>query len=324
MIAFLETHNIALRNVGKNKTIYQTLQTLNNTYYGRFHAIHDTLLHRTATDALISEIKLGPSVIVHGKAGMGKSGCLQELINYCRENQILYVAVKLDRNIPSENAIHFGQQLGLPDTLVSCMNDIAAGKDCVIILDQLDALRWSNIHSGDAISICKELISEAERLNQQNSNQIALVFASRTFDLENDRNLRELFDVSNSEQLSTTWRKLEVGPFSEQEILEIIGESYRHLSNRLKELLHTPSSLYVWSKLDRKRNMSNIATVFDLMTEWWKEIVDQCAVLRQDLSRVVFANRHILPEKIVALDYAELPALKLHTPYDIIGGRGRG
>lgn len=150
------------------------------------------------------------------------------------------------------------------------------------------------------------------------------MFASRTFDLENDRNLRELFDVSNSEQLSTTWRKLEVGPFSEQEILEVIGESYRHLSNRLKELLHTPSSLYVWSKLDRKRNMSNIATVFDLMTEWWKEIVNQCAVLRQDLSRVVFANRHILPEKIVALDYTELPALKLHPPYDIIGGRGRG
>lgn len=279
VIAFLETHNIALRNVGKNKTIYQTLQTLNNTYYGRFHAIHDTLLHRTATDALISEIKLGHSVIVHGKAGMGKSGCLQELINYCRENQILYVAVKLDRNIPSENAIHFGQQLGLPDTLVSCMNDIAAGKDCVIILDQLDALRWSNIHSGDAISICKELISEAESLNRQNISHISLVFASRTFDLENDRNLRELFDVSNSKHSSTVWRKLEVGPFSEQEVLEIVGASYHNLSGRLKDLLHTPSSLYVWTKLDRKRNVNNIATAFDLMTEWWKEIEDQCTAL---------------------------------------------
>jgi hypothetical protein len=45
-------------------------------------------------------IDSGNSLIIHGKAGRGKSGCTVDIINYCEEKAIPYLAIKLDKRIP--------------------------------------------------------------------------------------------------------------------------------------------------------------------------------------------------------------------------------
>lgn len=59
-------------------------------------------------------LESGKSLLVHGKAGRGKSGCTEDIINYCNERKIQYIAIKLDKRIPSGNAERWGQELGLP------------------------------------------------------------------------------------------------------------------------------------------------------------------------------------------------------------------
>lgn len=120
VVEYLEKQNVYLLNFGNSNTVFQRIQTINEVYWGNYPAIHGTLIHRTESLKLIDAINKGKSAILHGKAGMGKSGCLQELVNYLKENQILYLTIKLDKYIPEQSARNFGSQLGLPGSPVYC------------------------------------------------------------------------------------------------------------------------------------------------------------------------------------------------------------
>lgn len=274
VVEYLEKQNVYLLNFGNSNTVFQRIQTINEVYWGNYPAIHGTLIHRTESLKLIDAINKGKSAILHGKAGMGKSGCLQELVNYLKENQILYLTIKLDKYIPEKSARNFGSQLGLPGSPVYCLASLAAQKHCVLILDQLDALRWSNIHSGDALTICREMIREAERINRLENGNISLVFSSRTFDLENDAGLRSLFE--NGEDSPITWSRIKVEPFSDDELVRIIGDQVRQFSPKLQDILRTPSSLFVWTRLNSKKHRNPILSVYGLMEQWWNQIQGDC------------------------------------------------
>lgn len=274
VIGYLEKQDIHLLNLGMNDTVFKRIQSLNDIYWGYYPAINGVLFYRSASTKIVEAINNRQSVILHGKAGMGKSGCLQELINYLKTNQILYLTVKLDKNIPEQSAQNFGKQLGLPGSPVRCLTSLASQKQCVLILDQLDALRWSSIHSSDAITICKEMIREAELINRLENGNISLVFASRTFDLENDVGLRGLFEKDDN--IKTSWAKVDVGPFSKDELSQIIGDKINQLSDKLQGLLQTPSSLFVWTKLENGKQRNHISSVYELMDQWWCQIQSNC------------------------------------------------
>lgn len=65
----------------------------------------------------------------------------------------------------------------------------------MIIFDQLDAIRWTNTHSSTAIDVCKEMIRQVEQLNLERKNNISIVFVCRTYDYENDKSIKSLFNV---------------------------------------------------------------------------------------------------------------------------------
>jgi len=275
VVDYLEERDIHVRNYGCNQRIVEKISTLNRTHWDEYHAIFDNLVHRSATDEIISDIQAGCSVILHGKAGSGKSGCLQELINYCNYNHILYLALKLDKHVPCFSADAYGKQLGLPESPIHCLTTLAAGKTCILILDQLDSLRWTSNHSSEALSVCKELISQAAAINKYSKGKIAIIFASRTFDLENDKGLNSLFE-SKEKSSVLSWSKVNIEFFTADDVVKIIGSSYNSLSPRLKMLLLSPSSLYVWTKLEDIDKANGISSVSELMSVWWSQIQKQC------------------------------------------------
>lgn len=272
IVDYLNENDFHLRILGADSTVVQRISVINDTYWGIYPAINDSLFHRAASDQIISELSCGRSVILHGKAGMGKSGCLQEVIDYLKEQSIPYLAVKLDKQKMEQSADHFGKTLELPESPVHCLAQLSAGQKCVLIIDQLDALRWSSIHSADAITICKELIQQADVLNRQENADISIIFATRTFDLENDSGIKTLFEFSDDEK-SKTWTRIAVNEFTQDEIKTIIGDEYNNLSQRLKVILRTPSSLYVWSQLDKGARDDAISTAYELISQWWGQII---------------------------------------------------
>jgi len=149
-------------------------------YWGIYQFINDRLVHRAETDLAVRQIEKGHSVILHGKAGAGKSGCVEEIIQYLNAQHILYLGIKLDKNVPETSADEYGKKLGLPESPIYCLNTLSAGSPCVLILDQLE--------------------------------------------------------------------KVAVDVFSEEEVSQLVGAEFCKLSSRLKKLLQTPASMFVWSK----------------------------------------------------------------------------
>ncbi len=271
VVDYMASHGVHIRNYRFDDKVLSRINCLNEVYWGIYQPIGGQLIHRTATDSIIEQIKKGNSVILHGKAGSGKSGCIQEVINFLKASGVLYLSIKLDKNSPVMSADKYGIDLGLPQSPVYCLHTLSAGKECVLILDQLDSLRWTSNHSARALDVCKEMLTQAEAINNNEGGKISIIFVTRTFDLENDKGLQLLFDNKNSDVF--IWKKICVDLLSNKNVQDIIGEDYPKLSNRLKILLQTPSSLFVWSRLDKREKTNSITSVYQLMDAWWNQVL---------------------------------------------------
>lgn len=277
VIDYMEKNGFHPRHYGYDTRVLERINVLNHTHWDEFSAIYDELIHRTATERVINDLHAGKSVILHGRAGFGKSGCLQEVIDSLNEEGTLYLAVKLDKHTPAVSADGYGRELGLPESPVYTLSAMAAGEKCVLILDQLDSLRWTNRHSSTALDVCKELIKQAESINRYQNGNVSIIFAARTFDLENDKGLKSLFENADQErQRGLVWSRVKVDSFTEKEVTEIIGTRYKQLPSRLQKLLLTPSSLYVWTQLEENSSKNHVSSVYGLMENWWAQIQNQC------------------------------------------------
>jgi len=145
--------------------------------------IGDKVIPRAEASRIIESIANGQDVVVHGTAGYGKSGVLYELTEYLYQQNIPYLPIRLDRRIPDKNAKQFGEDLGLPDSPAYPLAGLAADRKCVLILDQLDAIRWTAAHSSAAMDVYKELLRQVRSLRRTGKN-ITIVFACRSFDME--------------------------------------------------------------------------------------------------------------------------------------------
>ena len=295
LMEYLKKQKISLRDIRRDERVLLQIQTLNDVRWGYFLPINGVLLHRRATEQLIQEFEAGSSLILHGRAGAGKSGCAEEFIQYLKKKEILYLAIKLDKEIPQKSADDYGKELGLPQSPVYCLNAFAPQKPCVLILDQLDSLRWTSTHSASALDVCKEMIRQAEEINKNHGGQISILMVSRTFDLETDPGLQSLFEQPKEKE-TIKWSKIQVGLLSDDEVQNIVGQPYVHMPMKLKKTLQIPSSLLVWSHLksDDKRNA--VTSSFQLMEEWWSQILNNCQQMSLDHQRVCSCK-----DKIVSL-----------------------
>ena len=108
--------------------------------------------------------------------------------------------------------------MGLPASIAHCIDSIAKNKNAVLILDQLDALRWTQAHSGVALTVCIQLIRELKAINYEREHKISLVFVCRSYDLENDSGIKSLFEEDNEYK----WEKIVVDLLNETEIKDCL------------------------------------------------------------------------------------------------------
>jgi hypothetical protein len=264
-----------LGEIIEDEKLISQIKNLNNEYKKLFSSLKAGLIERKETYDCIEKIKKDNSIIIHGKAGYGKSGCTMGIINYCEEKEIEYIAIKLDKRIPNGNLSDWSKKLGFPLTIPEAINQISSDKKAVIILDQLDAIRWTESNSYEAISICTELINKVKKLNIDREQKISIIFVCRTYDLENDNNIKFLFNQNNENELK--WKKIEVEKLNKEDTKELVGEKYLNFIPKLKDLLRIPSNLYIWEHLDFKKDeiQHNITTTKDLIKKWFEQLQDK-------------------------------------------------
>ena len=315
---FFQKNNIAYRNLQGDQTIWPRMMTLNKEYRKTFAKLSCGVLNREASDKCFKRIIEGKSIIIHGDAGMGKSGCTENIIDWCIANEIPYIAIKLDKHLPEFNSRKWGELLGLPASISHCINSVSLDRRAVIILDQLDALRWTQSKSSDAIAVCSEIIDEVSTINERRAIPISFVVVCRSYDIEHDISIKSLF--STDEAYEIEWEKICIDFLEEKTVAKIVGDSYRDMSPRMRQLLRIISNLYIWDHLNY-RNLTNIETTTQLVSEWWNQILmnaHKTGISSQDLENIkkvmvdfcdqkgrLIVPKSLLREKGPALTYLE-------------------
>ena len=175
------------------------------------------LIQREETTKVLDGLQQDGVVVLHGAAGCGKTGVLYELTQTLTQQGNAYIPIRLDRRIPANTPRQFGHDLGLPESPTWCLESQAGNKTAVLILDQLDALRWTSAHSANALDVCKLLVLEVRNLRDL-GRDISVVLACKTFDLEHDPEIKNWLKESSSLKC----RRVEVKPLPEEAVKEVM------------------------------------------------------------------------------------------------------
>lgn len=267
---YFTNQGIVFRLKDGDKRIAPRINEINQEYRENFRTLLGGFIHREEFDDCIKVIENEKSAIISGSAGYGKSGCTEAILNYCEERKIPCIAIKLDRKIPHKNCEIWGKELGFPDSIAHSIHCISRNENAVIILDQLDALRWTQTNSSEALAVCMELIRQVEYLNFERKKKIITIFVCRTYDLENDNNINSLF--KKNENSESDWEIVKVEELKDDVVKKIVGKRYERLSLRLKKLLRIPSNLYIWQHLDREEVYADCLTTSHLIEKWFEQI----------------------------------------------------
>lgn len=266
---YFETQEISFRNLANDNRILPRIKELNEEYKYAFNLFPSGMIFREESKLCYEYIKQGASIIIHGQAGAGKSGCTTNIINFCEQESIPYLAIKLDKRIPIDNTKTWSNTMELPASISHCIDSISKNRNAVLILDQLDALRWTQAHSGIALTVCMQLIREINAVNYERQHKISLIFVCRSYDLENDSGIKSLFEKDDENK----WKKVAINLLNDTEIKQVVGSAFDGLSEKNRKLLRVASNLYIWGKLDGTQDNEKIEATYHLVKAWWNQIV---------------------------------------------------
>jgi len=322
--SYLNKHGIQPNQLRRNRGIAPRIKELQIGFEDSLEKglINEHLIPRDETDKCLKSLERGKQIIIHGSAGSGKSGILYELVNKLKESDILWLGVRLDRQIPQTNASQFGKDLGLPDSPINCLAALSGEKLCVIVLDQLDALRWTSVHSLSSLEVCKELIRQVNVLNNEGRN-IGVVLSCRTFDLQHDPEIKSLLE----KPLVREWNKINVSPLSSDLVKKEIGKKFHSLSVRQKEVLSNMQNLKLWTELATSDNYPVFQSASDLLTTSWQrrhEEIERQGIPSEQINEIINKlvewlqqNNLVTAPEIIVADYSLL-AIKALKSYGIL------
>lgn len=267
LLTYLERQGILLKQLGIN-TVMPVVSRLQNDFKESIkpNLINGNLIKRIETDKCIEALNQDGLLIITGDSGVGKSGVLYELTTCFEKEGIVYLPLRVDRQIPKINAFHYGNEIGFSDSPVYSIGSIIDNEKAVIIIDQLDAIRWTGSHSANALDVCKELINQVLFLKRQ-GKQINLIVSCRSFDLKYDPELKNWFD-NKVENLEFKWESIEVNPFTDGNLKDVLGDKYSGFDTKQRTLLSTPQNLYMWLEIQTEYDF-HFVTSIDLIREFW-------------------------------------------------------
>lgn len=318
LVDYLGTQKIEMRLRDGDNRILPRLSEINQEYRDAFRKLKEGLVHRKEFDDCIKAIQSEQSFIISGGAGYGKSGCTEAIIDYCELKNIPYIAIKLDQRVPHGSCETWGRELGLSSSIVHAMHCISKNEKAVIVLDQLDALRWTQANSSESLLVCMELIRQVQHFNRDRKNKIIVVFVCRAYDLENDNNISSLFEKEDDAS-KNNWMVVHVQNFDEDTVKKIIGKRYDQLSPKLKKLLQIPSNIYIWQHLDKGQSYNDCLTASHLIEKWYQQIckksatvgvsekavieTEKCIVNTLDRMGRLYAPKQVLNVETAGLEY---------------------
>lgn len=279
----MQTRGFNLRVYENDERIFSEIKRINCDFQSTIKPflIDDSLIKRPELDECLESMNSYPITLIKAEAGMGKSAFLLQLCDYLNEQEYISLPIRLDRNRPEKNADAFGRDLGLTHSPVFCLNTFAGDTKAVIILDQLDAIRWTANHSSNALQVCQEIARQVIQLRASN-HDICLVLACRDFDLKEDPQLQHwILDLNDKVA------HIELSELPAEQVKEILDpyENYDSLSSIKQSILRIPIWLSLYLRIIKDNHDNpDFTSKIDLISLYWEDRIKQLSKMLIDTS----------------------------------------
>ena len=301
----LYDHDILLSPLSRHSTAGTQLRKLNRTYLQEVDAllINRSEIIREESSAVYSALlDNGKSVMLEGTAGGGKSCVVAQVVKQLDDQNIPTLVLRLDRLTEADHSAQaVGVRRELPDSPTITLGELAGGQPSVLCIDQLDALSIVSARQQSAWNALNELLDEA-----RNYPNMRVLFACRTFDLEQDAQLRAL--AADGDRVT----RIRVGELSEDTIQSAIkssGIAVSPLDHQQIRLLSVPLHLYLFLEAVRSGEF-DFTSKGELFGEFWrrkaKVVNDRLGGRSSVWAETIAALCDVMSEResLVAPDYA--------------------
>jgi hypothetical protein len=271
VLAHLKAHEIVPSDIALDTSVVARLaQSCDDYLASQAFKIGDLVVERHQAAQVVARLTASESPAKHiflaGPAGIGKTGTVGQIVDGIMRLDWPVLAFRVDRLDETQQTAMLGEQLvGRKKSPVAVLAGVAQGADCLLVIDQLDAV---SVVSGrrpaffDAIDV---LVREATA-----HPNMRVLLACRRFDLDNDQRLRAL----RQEQPGRT-ETVEIGPFTREQtvaVLQDLGVDPNPLGDEQLQLLQTPLHLALLAGVLREENnySFDFTRVKDLYDAFWR------------------------------------------------------
>jgi len=269
----LQKRGYRRREWGKDPHVLAAVDKVNDGYLSRLHkeAIAGKVIPRDEVDTIVARLTSSddkPGVLVVGEAGVGKSGVILQAVEALRKKGIPLIAFRVDRLDPTDSPDRVGEQLDLPGSPAHVLANIAQGRDCVLVIDQLDAVSKASGRNPDFFECVDRIIDQAKAYPQ-----MRLLLACRKFDLDYDPRFKRLTGDNGIAETVT------INRLSHEKVREVVadlGLEARLLNNNQLKLLSIPLHLRLLAEVaaGSQPNVLNFRTAKDLYDKFWDDKKD--------------------------------------------------
>jgi hypothetical protein len=265
----LEQKGYRRREWSKDPHVFAAIEKNNQLYFSRFNneKIAGEFIERNEANIAIDKLtsltdKKG--LLLTGEAGLGKSGVLGQVLTTLKTQRIPLIVFRIDRLEPTLFSHQLGKQLGLPDSPANVLAAIAQGRECVLIIDQIDAVSQASGRNPSFFECVEQIIKQA-----QVHENIRLLLACRKFDLDNDSRFRDLVKPNG------ILENLEIRRLSHIQVKEVCNRlelDEAKLTPVQLDLLSIPLHLKLLEEVvgNLDGNTFNLSTVQELYDAFWK------------------------------------------------------
>lgn len=237
---YLEGQGYHPRADSQNSTVITAVRTATNRYclgIQNAYIAGQQLIRDEARNLLdILQRQDQHDLLLSGEAGIGKSGILVQVIDGIKTFGWPVLAFRVDRLDSTQYSQDIGEKLlGHRRSPVSTLGAIAQERDCLLVIDQLDAVSQASGRNPEFFDCIAEIIGQTEAYPQ-----MRVLLGCRRFDMENDSRIKSLMqphgrfiNVLASRLSETTVRQ----------VVENLGLNARQLDAKQVKLLSLPLHL---------------------------------------------------------------------------------
>jgi hypothetical protein len=207
-------------------------------------------------------------VIVHGRAGSGKSTAAASSISELARRGWYAAALRMDTVNPgTRSARALGRDNDLAESPAILLDGVAEGSPAVLLVDQLDAVSTYSGRLPESFDAITELLEQARLVPS-----MKVLLAVRTVDLEQDPRLRHL--LSDRSRVTSVMIG-ELGLEAVRNTLQAAGIDVTTMTDTTLQLLRVPLHFAVFSRLSPEAQRIPYRTLPELYDRYTSELRQQ-------------------------------------------------